>query len=98
MEQEKEKSIVLRAAEWTIEQVIAERGRQDEKWGEQNHDFPMYLTILMEEIGEASQAWLEWHFHKGDQEAFLKEIIQMAAVALAIVECEKRANLRTEEV
>ncbi len=41
-----------------VGEVMQERLRQDEKWGPQHHDIPMWLTILMEEVGEASQAFL----------------------------------------
>jgi hypothetical protein len=39
-------------------EVWEERERQNEKWGPQHHDIPMWLAILMEEVGEASQAFL----------------------------------------
>jgi hypothetical protein len=37
----------------------AERRRQEQKWGEQNHDFAWYQLILMEELGEANKEALE---------------------------------------
>lgn len=73
-----------------LRDVIAERKRQDAKWGEQNHDPFLYLTILMEEVGEASQAALEARFGKGSLEHLREEAVQTAAVALAIVECLDR--------
>lgn len=39
-------------------EVAEERTRQNLKWGPQHHDVPMWLAILMEEVGEASQAFL----------------------------------------
>ena len=39
-------------------EVWEERERQNIKWGSQHHDIPMWLAILMEEVGEASQAFL----------------------------------------
>lgn len=75
--------------EYAIAFVRAERRRQDQKWGEQNHDYPVWRVILDEENGEASREWLEAHFtglipeHDDD---FLEESIQVAAVALAMVE------------
>lgn len=80
--------------------ILEERRRQDEKWGEQNHDFFVWLAILQEEIGEASEAALEVKF-RGSQApfgrinarlAFLNELIQVAAVAQAMVECELRRD------
>ncbi len=41
-----------------LEEVADERERQNNKWGAQHHDIPMWLAILMEEVGEASQAFL----------------------------------------
>ena len=72
--------------------VLAERVRQDRKLGEQNHDPFTYLTILMEEVGETSQAALEARFGKGTIEHLREEAVQVAAVALALVECLDRAK------
>ena len=38
--------------EHVIRDIRAERARQEEKWGEQNHDFPTWNVILMEEVGK----------------------------------------------
>ena len=86
-----------------FEEILAERKRQDKKWGERNH--PMlkaithtkcwnklekyrelnrtpeklcWHTILLEEVYEA--------FAVGDAADQRKEMIQVAAVAVAIVE------------
>lgn len=70
-----------------IADVTAELDRQFQKWGKQNHSFPFYLAILMEEVGEACRAYLEnkpgaqWEIHK--------ELIQVAAVAVAMAECAR---------
>jgi NTP pyrophosphatase (non-canonical NTP hydrolase) len=73
-----------------LKDVIAERMRQDSKWGEQNHDPFLYLTILGEEYGETCQAALEAKFGKGSLKDLREEAVQTAAVALAIVECLDR--------
>lgn len=73
-----------------LRDVLAERKRQDMKWGEQNHDPFLYLTILGEEYGETCQAALEAKFGKGTLDALRAEAVQTAAVALAIVECLDR--------
>lgn len=72
--------------------VLAERNRQDEKWGEQNHDPITYGAILMEELGEFTQAALDLRFggKHGTAEELRTEAIHTAAVALAIVECIDR--------
>lgn len=41
--------------------VLAERIRQDEKWGLQHHFYHEWLAILVEEVGEVAQAILERH-------------------------------------
>lgn len=70
--------------------VIAERATQDAKWGEQNHDPFTYLTVLMEEVGELSQAALHARFGGHAAAGLRKEAVQTAAVALAIIECLDR--------
>ena len=77
--------------------VLAERIRQDSKWGLQNHTEEWWLAILMEEVGELSQAILETHFNngpearlKGGHENIRQEAVQIAAVAIALIECIDR--------
>lgn len=67
--------------------VIAERLRQDEKWGEQNHKPEKWFTILLEEVGEAARAALE-----SDPANYREEMVQVAAVAMAAVESFDRGN------
>ena len=83
-----------------FESVLQERVRQDEKWGEQNYDPFTYLTILMEEVGELSQAALHTRFggEQGGLEHMRKEAVHSAAVALAIVECLDRGKWRWPEL
>ena len=77
-----------------LSDILEERARQDAKWGEQNHDPFTYLTILMEEIGELSQAALHNRFggKHGEFSHVREEAVQTAAVAVAIVECLDRAK------
>ena len=72
--------------------VLDERKRQDEKWGEQNHDPFLYLTVLGEEFGEVCKAALDARFKGGSFEHLREEAVQTAAVALAIVECLDRGK------
>lgn len=78
------------------DEVLLERQRQDEKWGEQNHHPMEWLTILGEEVGEANKAALEAHFKgygaQGDWSNYRAELIQVAAVAVAMVECLDRGK------
>jgi len=69
-------------------EVKEERWNQNARWGEQNHGPFAWLVILMEEVGEASAAALE-----GDGQQFRKELVQAAAVVVAIIESFDRGNL-----
>jgi NTP pyrophosphatase (non-canonical NTP hydrolase) len=75
-----------------LRDVIAERQRQDAKWGEQNHDPFLYLSVLMEEVGEFAQAALHTRYGGEAASKLRPEAVQTAAVALAIVECLDRAK------
>lgn len=78
--------------------IIAERERQDEKWGKQTHAPAVWMTILTEEVGEAAAEAMEltW-LDESDKEFTLEELkavtdrwreelIQCSAVCVAIVE------------
>lgn len=65
-----------------LNEVDQERDRQDRKWGSQRHlDDRTWLTILVEEVGEIARASLEH-----DPEGLRKELVQVAAVAVAWME------------
>ena len=78
-----------------FEEVRREIEESTEKFGEQNHEPPIWMLIIGEEFGEASQAALE-AFAEGekgnpfDREKWLKnyreELIQLANVVLKAVE------------
>ncbi|MBI9042899.1 MAG: MazG-like family protein [Anaerolineaceae bacterium] len=84
---------------YSLESVLKERTQQDKKWGKQNHDPFTYLTILMEEVGELSQAALHNKFGgpNGSLDHLRVEAVQTAAVALAIVECLDRGKWTWEK-
>ena len=71
-----------------MEEILAEREKQDQKWGEQNHDTQMWLTILVEEIGEVAKAILE-----KDDIGYRKELVQVGAVALAALQSFERNEM-----
>lgn len=78
---------------FAVKAIGDERDRQDAKWGVQNHDWPTWLAVITEELGETSQEWLKGHFGgepTGPQ--LITEMIQVAAVAQAFVECAMRNN------
>ena len=78
--------------------VLAERERQDAKWGVQDHAPHFWAAILAEECGEFAReairdGLLGAPLHGPDAEALAAaraEAVQAAAVALAIVECLDR--------
>jgi len=79
-------------------EVQHERKKQDEKWGVQNHAPFAWLAILGEEVGEANKHALQAHFSGayGNSDnaeyerqqliEYRKELIQIAAVAAAMIE------------
>lgn len=67
------------------EDILRERVRQDKKWGVQNHAPGDWFPILMEEVGEAARAHLD-----GNYDNYLEELVQVAAVAVAMIECYNR--------
>jgi len=75
-----------------IGEIFQERNNQDDKWGEQNHEPFIWLSILAEEVGEANKAYMESYFRNGPDIEYRKEMVQVAAVALAAIECFDRNN------
>lgn len=73
-----------------LHEVLAERIRQDAKWGQQNHDMADYYTILGEEFGEVGKAICEHRLQNKHAAPIREELIQTAAVAVAMVEAFDR--------
>lgn len=79
-----------------LDDVAAERLRQDSRWGEQNHDPNDYFAILAEEFGEVAKEVVEWRFgiEKSNRAHRLTtiraELVQVAAVAVAMIEAIDR--------
>ena len=92
------KSIKFDVTQRTVSDILSERGRQDEKWGEQDHDAGTWALILLEEIGEWAKAELHRKFGGPDKDNAKVEMVQSSAVAMAIVECMNRhdGNLPTD--
>ena len=75
--------------------VAMERGRQDWKWGVQDHTPAEWMSILGEEYGEACEKVNETFQWQGGTApiavaAYVEELIQVAAVAVAAVENMER--------
>ena len=79
-----------------IDEIIYERERQDQKWGEQDHDLATWCLILGEEVGEVNQAVLENRFATGKYsiDDVKKELIQVAAVAVSMLESINRQQYK----
>ncbi len=81
-----------------INAVEDERKRQDDKWGQQNHNIFKWLTILGEEYGEACKDAFDANQPSADEQFYTprirKELIEVAAVAVAIVESIDRNGLK----
>lgn len=73
-------------------EIKEERDRQDKKWGIQDHDEFKWLAILGEEVGEVNKAALENHFGSDSLDNYRKELVQVAAVAVAMIECHDRKS------
>jgi hypothetical protein len=73
-----------------ITDIKEERRRQDKKWGIQKHNSFVWLSILGEEYGEACKELLE----SGETKNFRQEMVQVASVAIAAIECiDRRRNI-----
>ena len=82
-------------------EIKEERKRQDKKWGVQDH-YPLeWCAILAEEVGEVNKAAFKGHlrvshcsiFQTKCFDDYRKELIQVAAVAVAAVECIDRYTI-----
>lgn len=82
------------------EEVLEECFRQLEKWGIQDHNPMIYVSILNEEVGEVNKDIVDAHFASCPEARteFYKrcrtELIQVAAVAMQIVSSMDRNELK----
>lgn len=70
--------------------IVAERNRQDLRWGVQRHDWPFWAAILAEETGEVCKEALVAPYAPGVDRVGLErlrtELVHAAAVAVAMIE------------
>lgn len=86
-----ENAIVSPESFKVLRDIAEERKRQDVKWGRQDHPYEVWRPILGEEIGEADQEWLKMHFgHRVRGQELREELVQVAAVVAAMIECGDR--------
>lgn len=67
--------------------IDAERRSQDAKWGfPQKNSFAEWAAILSEETGELCMELVDLNWGRGDKQRMVDEAIQVAAVAVSIIE------------
>lgn len=84
---------VTRFLEGFTEAVVAERSRQEEKYGRKNlmNSYPQWCTILGEEFGEVCRA-----IYEADPENLEEELIHVAAVAFSMYQRLQVSKLSEE--
>lgn len=81
-------------ASMALQSVIQEMADQDKKWGaDRDQDLGTWNMILAEETGELAQAMLHYLFGGEKKYGLRKEAVQVAAVALQIIEYIDRNDL-----
>ena len=71
--------------DYIIEDVCDEINKQDQKWGsDRDLDYFQWCAILMEEVGEFSQAALHTKFGDKESGRMYQELIQVIAVGMQI--------------
>lgn len=79
--------------------VLSEMTKQDELWGaDRNHDPFVWAAILSEEIGEFAQAILHDEFGGSHAGTARDEAVQIAAVALQIIEYYDRKKRKRPDL
>lgn len=81
----------------TLDRIAYERGSQDKKWGVQTHTPVEWVTILGEEFGEVCNVVCKTvesakHDVSLDRAHYERELIQVAAVCVAAIECIRRQH------
>ena len=76
-----------------LKEIAEERENQDMVWGQQDHSPIEWLPILAEEFGEVAKAICEIQQENSDLENYRQELIQTAAVCVAMIESLDRNYL-----
>lgn len=73
--------------EQILQDVLNERNRQNIKFGSNRNHHPfLWNTILSEEVGEAAEASLDIEFKGASIDNYRKELVEIAAVAIAAIQ------------
>lgn len=100
--------LTIRETTKVLTEIREERQKQNRKWGEQNHNLPEWIAILTEEVGEAAKEAVDYHFKHSSSggnapndelqmqrlKNYRKECIQVAAVAVQMVESLDRSTTK----
>lgn len=73
-----------------LRDVATERRKQDEKWGEQNHQPVAWHPILMDAVCEAAKVDTKARCLGTDPRVFRDALVQVAVVAVEMIECGDR--------
>ena len=88
----------MRPRDRILMEVSNERDKQIEKWGVRDlHPF-IHMSVLVEEVGEASQAILKSTFGGKSWSDYRKELVQIAAVAVDMIETMDREQVDLDSV
>ena len=75
---------------YIFKSIIKERIRQHSIWGEQNRTPAEWISILGEEFGEVCKEVQENFLNNKSLDDYRTELIQVAAVAVQMIECLER--------
>lgn len=67
-------------------EIIEERAKQVQKWGEERHTFSGWVAILGEEFGEVCKEVGDTMYSCYPDSNYRHELIQVAAVAMKMIE------------
>jgi hypothetical protein len=82
----KYKDSELRTLDKLVTWIKHENLTQIKKWGIQERTLPEWLMFLGEEVGELNEACAEFEYRNGDIDNIAKEALQVATLALKIME------------
>jgi hypothetical protein len=69
-----------------LQAILLERGRQERKFGRQEHSLSDWMVILGEEHGEACKAVVEILSGRGDLNHLYEELSHVGAMAMQVME------------
>lgn len=81
-----------------VNEVLAEREKQNRKWGEQNHSIIEWQGILMEEVGEAAREAVDYHFKNPVKNSWGVYMIATEAEQTARLERYRKELIQTAAV